>query len=161
MPPAPVRKPANESAPAPAPELASQRQLKPPNRPQAERKVARLPAETAPGGRVVLPSKSDIGGWLKSQAWEFLGGVDAQGNILYRFEVWLDAPPGVLGAIKRVSYDYAAPSATPKTRESDSAQGGFRVRFGGLACAQKVTVEVTMVDGRSRRAVVDGCQALN
>jgi len=134
---------------------------KPASRPRSERKVARLPPPSVPEGRVVLPSKSDIGGWLKSQAWEFIGGVDAQGNILYRFEVWLDAPPDVLGAIKRVSYDYDAPSATPKSRQSGKAQDGFRVRFGSLACARKVSVEVTMVDGRTRRAVVDGCRALN
>ncbi len=142
----------------PAPRAPVEKQA---GQPPVERKVARLPAPTAPPGISALPSSSDIGGWLKSQAWEFLGGVDEQGNILYRFEVWLEAPANVLGAIKQVSYDYDAPSATPKTRRSGKAQGGFRVRFGSLICAHKVTVEVTMADGRSARAVVDGCKALN
>lgn len=152
-----IAAPLQPSAPATPPAPVK----KPARQPPSERKVARLPAPAAPAGRSALPSKSDIGGWLKSQAWEFIGGVDAQGNILYRFELWLDAPPGVLGDIKQVSYDYDAPSATPKTRSSRKAQGGFRVRFGSMACARKVGVEVTMADGRSRRAVVDGCQALN
>lgn len=126
-----------------------------------ETDVARLTPEPAPGGRVDLPSKSDIREWLKSQAWEFLGGVDEAGNILYRFEVWLDAPSDTLRAVKSVSYVYDAPSATPPSRDSDISDGGFRVRFGGMSCAQKVTVKLTMSDGRSRRAVVDGCRALN
>ena len=140
------------------------RQIQPGETPQRESRTQaapRLPAPPAPAGVSALPSKSDIGGWLKSQAWEFLGGVDEQGNILYRFEVWLEAPSGVLGAIKQVSYVYDAPSATPEIRRSGKAQGGFRVRFGGLICARKVTIEVTMADGRSTRAVADGCKALN
>ena len=147
-----------ESRTQAAPPAPVKKRIRPP---PAEPRVARLPAPTAPAGVSALPSKSDIGGWLKSQAWEFLGGVDEQGNILYRFEVWLEAPSGVLGAIKQVSYVYDAPSATPEIRRSGKAQGGFRVRFGGLICARKVTIEVTMADGRSTRAVADGCKALN
>lgn len=154
-PPAPLRKPANVSPPAPVAEFTTRSQ------PQAGREVVSLTPAPAPVGRTALPSKSEIRDWVKSQAWEFLGGVDAQGNILYRFEVWLEAPADVLGAIKQVSYDYDAPSATPDSRDSNISDGGFRVRFGSLACAQKLTVEVTMADGRSRRAVVDGCRALN
>jgi hypothetical protein len=141
--------------PPPAPKI----KLKPAIRPEID--IARLPPEPARGGRVDLPSRSDVREWLKSQAWEFLGGVDEAGNILYRFEVWLDAPANTLGAIKSVSYVYDAPSATPPSRNSDLSDGGFRVRFGGKSCAQKVTVTLTMSDGRSRRAVVDGCRALN
>jgi hypothetical protein len=152
-PPAPVVQP--QFTPPPAPKI----KLKPAIRPEID--VARLPPETAPGGRVDLPSRSDVREWLKSQAWEFLGGVDEAGNILYRFEVWLEAPANTLGAIKSVSYVYDAPSATPPSRNSDLSDGGFRVRFGGKSCAQKVTVTLTMSDGRSRRAVVDGCRALN
>jgi hypothetical protein len=152
-PPAPVVQP--QFTPPPAPKI----KLKPAIRPEID--IARLPPEPARGGRVDLPSRSDVREWLKSQAWEFLGGVDEAGNILYRFEVWLDAPANTLGAIKSVSYVYDAPSATPPSRNSDLSDGGFRVRFGGKSCAQKVTVTLTMSDGRSRRAVVDGCRALN
>lgn len=158
-PPAPARKPENTAPAAPSSQL--DQSPGPPALPQFD--IARLPPEPAPApaGRVDLPSKSDIREWVKSQAWEFLGGVDELGNILYRFEVWLDAPSDTLSAIKSVSYEYDAPSATPPSRDSDLSKGGFRVRFGGLSCAQKVTVILTMIDGRSRRAVVDGCRALN
>ena len=151
----PVRKPQRIIPPASKPQAGP----KPSAPPEID--LARLPPEPAPGGRVNLPSKSDIRDWVKSQAWEFLGGVDEAGNILYRFEVWLEAPSNTLQAIKSVSYVYDAPSATPPSRDSDISDGGFRVRFGGLSCAQKVTVKLTMSDGRSRRAVVDGCRALN
>ncbi len=124
-----------------------------------------MPAQPAPESEprrsAGLPSKSEIREWVKSQAWEFLGGVDPQGNILYRFEVWLEAPPEIIKAIKSVSYEYEAPSATPKSRSSDKAKGGFRARFGALACAKGIAVTLTMADGRSRRVVADGCRALN
>lgn len=158
-PPEPLRKP-QKTIP---PDIQSGPEQKPKPQTKPKTDVARLTPEPAPapGGRVDLPSKSDIREWLKSQAWEFLGGVDEAGNILYRFEVWLDAPPDTLRAVKSVSYVYDAPSATPPSRDSDTSDGGFRVRFGGMSCAQKVTVKLTMSDGRSRRAVVDGCRALN
>lgn len=160
IPPVPVRKPAFDSAVtrAPVPETSPEIQI-PAEQPTQD--VARLPSESTPDSSVGLPSKSDIRDWVKSQAWEFLGGVDEQGNILYRFEVWLDAPSKMISAIKTVSYEYDAPSATPKTRESGSSKGGFRARFGALACAKKITVTVTMADGRTRRVGADGCQALN
>lgn len=160
VPPVPVRKPAFNSAttrgpvPEPSPEIQIPAE-------QSTQDVARLPSETTPDSSVGLPSKSDIRDWVKSQAWEFLGGVDEQGNILYRFEVWLDAPSNVIGAIKSVSYEYDAPSATPKTRQLDTSKGGFRARFGALACAKEITITVTMADGRTRRVGADGCQALN
>ncbi|MDA7947534.1 MAG: hypothetical protein MPJ78_08650, partial [Hyphomicrobiaceae bacterium] len=119
------------------------------------------PAPQASGGGSGLPSVSAINSWVKSQAWEFLGGVDAQGNILYRFEVWLDAPASELKNVKSVAYDYDAPSATPKSRESNRAEGGFRVRFGSLACAKQITITLTMSDGRKQRAKADGCRVLN
>jgi hypothetical protein len=124
-----------------------------------------LPAEPTPeaepGRRAGLPSKSEIREWVKSQAWEFLGGVDTQGNILYRFEVWLDAPQKVLSSIDSVTYEYDAPSATPKSRESNQVNGGFRARFGAMACSKDITVTLKMTDGSTRRTKVDGCQALN
>lgn len=128
--------------------------------------VARLPSQSTPDlppptQDSAPPSSSEISGWVRSQAWEFLGGVDAQGNILYRFEVWLEAPPGKLDGVKSVSYEYDAPSATPKTRETSEAKSGFRARFGSLACAKEITIVLTMKDGSKQKAVADGCRTLN
>lgn len=160
VPPAPLRKPVNDVV-AVLPSTATEV----PSVPRADERVARLPDESANATPRIIgtdpPSRGDIQDWLKSQAWEFLGGVDPQGNILYRFEVWLDAPRDVLNGIKSVSYVYDAPSATPEQRESDDSKSGFRARFGSLACSKKVTVVVTMADGSRQQAVADGCRALN
>ncbi len=163
-PPTPSRKPGGERASAPPPP-AEQDAPKRTLPWQIPGETAGLPPEPPPapdasgGGR--LPPASAIRQWVKSQAWEFLGGVDSQGNILYRFEVWLEAPQNELKAIKSVAYEYDAPSATPKSRETDRSDGGFRVRFGGLACAKELTITLTMADGRKQRTKVDGCQVLN
>mgnify|MGYP000117913635 CR=1 FL=1 len=159
-PPAPRRKPENKEAPPPAQDGSGA-----PLPWTGDRDVASVPPSTQPdtvgesaGG---LPARADVRDWLRSQAWEFLGGVDPQGNILYRFEVWLDAPAGMLDGVKSVTYVYDAPSATPGERSSDNAKNGFRARFGSLACSKKVTVTLTMADGRTQETVADGCRALN
>lgn len=159
-PPMPLRKPENDGVTDVAPPGESTSQ---PSIDTSE--IARLRDEPERAGPIIsgadAPSGSDIQDWLRSQAWEFLGGVDPQGNILYRFEVWLDAPRDVLNGIKSVSYLYDAPSATPGERESDDAKSGFRARFGSLSCSKNVTVVVTMADGSSQQAIADGCRALN
>lgn len=165
-PPDPFRKPENEPPSVPAvteeSETASEAAL-PLSQGQdlASLPPAQVPPDAEEGVPAGLPSKADIRNWLRSQAWEFLGGVDPQGNILYRFEVWLDAPPEVLKSIKSVAYEYDAPSATPKSRQVDQPKGGFRARFGSLACSKNVTITVTMADGNTRRTTADGCRALN
>ncbi len=162
----PTRKPVIVRAPPPAPEpewTTPRAQL--PKEPQKKQKVTRLPSQPAPqaagGSSGGSFSKSEIREMVKSQAWEFLGGVDAKGNILYRFEVWLDAPQNVLSRIDSVTYDYDAPSATPKSREANQVIGGFRARFGALACSKDITVTLKMTDGSKRSARADGCRALN
>lgn len=162
----PARKPviARAPQPAPGPEWTVPREQLPKDE-KTSQQTARLPSRPAPesdsaGGGGGF-SKSEIRQMVKSQAWEFLGGVDAKGNILYRFEVWLDAPQNVLSRIDSVTYDYDAPSATPKSRQANQVIGGFRARFGALACSKDITVTVKMSDGSTRSARADGCQALN
>jgi len=159
-PPVPLRKPRKEAIAADAPSLDETIKAV-----REEQQVARLQEEPDRAGPIIsgadTPSRSDIQDWLRSQAWEFLGGVDPQGNILYRFEVWLDAPRSVLNGIKSVSYVYDAPSATPGERNSDDSKSGFRARFGSLSCSKSVTVIVTMADGSRQQAVADGCRALS
>lgn len=159
-PPAPRRKPEKDALPP-----AAQDGSPAPLPWDGDRDVASVPpstqADTGQESAGGLPARADVRDWLRSQAWEFLGGVDPQGNILYRFEVWLDAPPGALDGVKSVTYVYDAPSATPGERSSDNAKNGFRARFGSLACSKKVTVTLTMADGSTQQAVADGCRALN
>ena len=159
-PPVPLRKPVNEAAVAEVPSVDEAIKAV-----REEQRIASLQPEPDQAGPIIsgadAPSRSDIQDWVRSQAWEFLGGVDPQGNILYRFEVWLDAPRNILDGIKSVSYTYDAPSATPGERNSEDSKSGFRARFGSLSCSKNVTVAVTMADGSTQRATVDGCRALN
>lgn len=108
-----------------------------------------------------LPSESDIRSWVRAEAEEAVGGVDEQGMPLYRFNVWLDAPDETRQKIASVAYNFDAPSAKPREQSSTEKQGGFRVKFGGASCARTVLVTVTLDDGRSQMADVDGCAILN
>lgn len=127
----------------------------------ANTRVASIPPQPAPAGRVDLPSGSDIGGWIRSAAREFVGGVDADGLPLYRFDLWLDMPDAVRAQVRSVAYEYLAPGAQPPTQSSSDAKNKFRVKFGAAACAEKAKVTLTMADGQQRQVTVDGCRILN
>lgn len=124
-------------------------------------KVARAPDPAASASPVALPSEETLGSWARAQAREFVGGVDENGNILYRFDVWLEMPEAVRKEAVSVAYAFDAPSATPPEQTSNDASSGFRVKFGGAACAQTVRISMTFADGRTRDAEVDGCKILN
>lgn len=133
-----------ERKPAPEPEGAAPQPTTPPA-PEAE----------------ALPPAAELEGWIRATALEFAGGVDAQGNILYRFEFWLEAPAEVRRRLVEVAYDYDAPSVQPDRRQSsDKRQDGFRVRFGALSCVGALTLTLTYDDGRSQRITADGCGVL-
>ena len=108
-----------------------------------------------------LPTAGELQGWVKSQAREFVGGVDEAGNILYRFDVWLDAPADQKHRIVAVDYAFDAPSAKPETQASKDRDSGFRVKFGGLSCARAVGLTVTFDNGEKREIEVDGCRILD
>lgn len=108
-----------------------------------------------------LPTSSQVRDWIRSQAREFVGGVDSEGMPLYRFELWLEAPEAARERIRSVSYEYPAPSADPPEQSSGEAQSGFRVRFAAAACAEQATVRLVMDDGREQTVDFDGCRALN
>ncbi len=108
-----------------------------------------------------LPSESEIRSWVRAEAEEAVGGVGEDGMPLYRFNVWLDAPDETRQKIASVAYNFDAPSATPKEQSSTEKKGGFRVKFGGASCARTMLVTITLDDGRSQMAEVDGCVILN
>lgn len=156
-----------------APEKPSTAQAEPPdNAPQIslpwqsgdtgarnETQLAALPPEASEP--VDLPGRSEIRGWARSAAREFVGGVDADGMPLYRFDVWLDAPENIRAQIRSVTYEYRAPSAKPSAQSSSDTGSGFRVKFGAAACAEKATITVVMKDGQERSVDVNGCRILN
>lgn len=157
-PPIPDPRPQLKARTAPAPALPWQGEAKP----KAEKPpvVANLPRQGT-SEPVRLPSRSDVRGWIRSTAREFVGGVDADGLPLYRFDIWLEAPEGVRAQIQQVSYEYLAPSAKPPLQNSNDSKSGFRVKFGAAACAEKARIMLTMNDGNTRKVNVDGCQILH
>jgi hypothetical protein len=112
-------------------------------------------------GPVALPPAREVGAWLKGTAMEFVGGVDDHGRPLYRFEFWLEPPAELKSRLAKVAYDFDAPSATPRAQSSQERNTGFKVRFGGLSCSDRVTVTLTFDDGQSQKVAVDGCSLLS
>ncbi|MGI9382400.1 MAG: hypothetical protein ACR2PO_04540 [Methyloligellaceae bacterium] len=123
-------------------------------------RVARVPPDTAPDGALSLPPKAALKRWLRSSAREFVGGVDEQGNILYRFDIRLEVPDDLRPKVVEVAYDYNAPSVRPRSQASKTAKDGFQVKFGALACAGTMKVTVTFEDGRTQQVEADGCSLL-
>lgn len=161
-PPLPDRAPASPAVAEPTASPPAKLPWQPDARQDAgTRSVASLPQPAEAGETVALPSRSDLRGWVRSSAREFVGGVDADGMPLYRFDLWLEAPDRVRGGIQAVTYEYRAPSAKPSRQDSSEAGTGFRVKFGAAACAETATVTLVMKDGRERRVNVDGCKILN
>lgn len=108
-----------------------------------------------------MPKPDTIKGWIRAQAREFVGGVDAEGLPLYRFDIWLDMPDDVRERAISVAYVFDAPSAQPPEQTSKDAKSGFRVKFGGAACAKTIAVTVTFADEQTRKVIVDGCEVMN
>lgn len=125
-----------------------------------QQRMARVPPDAAPDGALSLPPPAALKRWLRSQAREFVGGVDEQGNILYRFEIQLEAPDDLRPKVIEVAYDYNAPSVRPRSQSSKTAKDSFRVSFGALSCAGTVSVKVTFEDGRTQQVEADGCRIL-
>ncbi len=150
--------------PAAIPKQAYRKRVEPAPGPRTvaeDKRVTRLPPATKPPSAAALPSPAKLERWLRSTAREFVGGVDAQGNMLYRFEVWLEAPKEVGRRLVEVAYDYDAPSVQPGRRQSSKKRkDGFRVRFGALICARSLTLTLTYEDGRTQQLTVDGCSIL-
>jgi len=137
--------PAGQVSPQPPPPIESP--------PDEATKTAAIPSG--------LPTAGELGGWVKSQAREFVGGVDQAGNILYRFDVWLEPPIDQKQRMVAADYAFDAPSAQPTTESSKNRDTGFRVKFGGLSCARSVAVTVTFINGEKRETEVDGCRILD
>jgi hypothetical protein len=114
----------------------------------------------APAGiaRVQLPASGAVESWVKARATEIKGEDRAQP--LYDFELWLDAPAEVKQRLVAVAYDFNTPAIMPQTQISSEQKTGFRVRVGGLTCADKITVTLKFNDGQYQQVAVDGCRLL-
>jgi hypothetical protein len=59
-----------------------------------------------------------------------------------------------------VAYAFDSPAVMPQAQVSSEQKTGFRVAFGGLACADKVTLTLKFKDGQSQQVDLDGCRLL-
>jgi hypothetical protein len=118
-----------------------------------------LPVKTAPSASAVhLPARSDVETWVKAQVTEIKG--EDRARPLHHFELWLDAPEEVRKRLVAVAYDFNTPAVQPQMQMSSEQKTGFRVRVGGLTCADKITVTLRFDDGRSQQVAIDGCKLL-
>jgi hypothetical protein len=106
-----------------------------------------------------LPAEKDIVAWVKAKASEIKGHDRARP--LYHFEFWVEPPQALKGKLAGVTYEFNTPAVMPQSQMSLEEKSGFRVRAGGLVCADKVTVTVRFKDGRARRVEVDGCKLVS
>lgn len=129
--------------------------------PPKSEKPMEPPKPEEPKSVSTIPAPEIIKGWIRAQAREFVGGVDAEGIPLYRFDIWLEMPDDVKKQAKSVAYVFDAPSAQPPEQSSKDSKNGFRVKFGGAACAKSLAVTVTFADEQMRKVIVDGCEIVN
>jgi hypothetical protein len=117
-----------------------------------------VPQASAASGSASRLQMGDIQAWVKSKAAALAGGVDDRGRALYRFELWVEPPAEVKQRLVSVAYDFGSPSAQPRTQESSEHETGFRVRYGSLSCADKITLTLKFNDGQSQQLAVNGCK---
>jgi hypothetical protein len=117
-----------------------------------------MEAPQAAAQSLAHPDGRAVETWVKAKAMEVKGPERARP--LYHFEFWLDAPEEVKQRLVAVAYEFNTPAVMPQALISREKVTGFRVRAGGLTCADKVTVTLKFTDGSSRQVEVDGCRLL-
>jgi hypothetical protein len=105
-----------------------------------------------------LPSSGEIEAWVKSKATEFKG--DERRRRLFHFELWLEPPADVKKRLVAVSYVFATPAVMPQSQISNEQKTGFRIVFGGMTCAEKITLTLQFADGGTQQVEIDGCRLL-
>ena len=107
-----------------------------------------------------LPLARDVETWVKGKATQFNSEERGRGR-LFHFELWLEPPAKVKERLVAVAYAFDTPAVMPQAQVSNEQKTGFRVAFGGLACADKVTLTLKFNDGQSQQVAVDGCRPLS
>jgi hypothetical protein len=137
-----------ESADAPAPKAA------------ALETEGAMPAPAPEPPSAALPAARDVEKWVKGKATQFNSEERGRGR-LFHFELWLEPPAKVKERLVAVAYAFDTPAVMPQAQVSNEQKTGFRVAFGGLACADKVTLTLKFNDGQSQQVAVDGCRLLS
>ncbi len=120
---------------------------------------AAAPAQEPKAAPMPLPAAAEVESWVKAKATEIKG--EDRARPLYDFEFWIEAPAEIKQRLLAVAYDFNTPAVMPQSQVSREQSTGFRIRVGGLACADKVTVTLKFKDGQSQQVAVDGCRLLS
>jgi hypothetical protein len=116
------------------------------------------PAQAPKPARLPLPAAAEVESWVKAKATPIKG--EDRGRPLYDFEFWLDPPAEIKQRLVAVAYDFSTPAVMPQSQVSSEQTTGFRIRVGGLACADKITLTLKFKDGQSQQVAIDGCKLL-
>jgi hypothetical protein len=125
--------------------------------------AAAAQAAAAPAPKLLaaeLPLARDVEAWVKGRATQFNSEERGRGR-LFHFELWLEPPAKMKERLVAVAYSFDTPAVMPQAQVSSEQKTGFRVAFGGLACADKVTLTLKFNDGQSQQVAVDGCRLLS
>jgi len=127
-----------------------------PGAPQPSRFGPSVPAPGAASEPAFDLSASAAGGWVKAKSTQFKGANRARP--MFHFELWVEPPDAIKQRLIAVAYDVEAGAVQPRVQQSRERQTGFRVGFGGLSCADKITLTLMFDDGRSQEVDIDGCK---
>jgi hypothetical protein len=116
-----------------------------------------MPAPEPPSA--ALPAARDVEKWAKGKATQFNSKERGRGR-MFHFELWLEPPAKVKERLVAVAYAFDTPAVMPQAQISNEQKTGFRVAFGGLACADKIMLTLKFSDGQSQQVAVDGCRLL-
>jgi hypothetical protein len=116
------------------------------------------PSSAPPSPQEALPASGDVEAWVKASATQLKG--EDRHRPIYHFELWLEPPAAIRKRLVAVSYEFNTPAVLPQSQISHEGQTGFRIRAGGLTCADNVTVTLKFDDGRSQQVAVDSCRLL-
>jgi len=125
----------------------------------AQKKTTPNGAAPAPQAAVALPAGGEVKQWIKSKVTEIKGS--ARSRPLYHFELWLEPPVEMKQRLVGVSYAFNSPAIRPQSQASSDKTNGFRIRAGGLACADEVKLALRFDDGGSQTVALDGCKLLS
>jgi hypothetical protein len=115
--------------------------------------------QQASGALAELPASGVVAAWVKAKAVKIKG--EDRARPLYHFEFWIEPPDDIRKQLAAVAYEFSTPAVRPQSQMSSEKMTGFRVSAGGLACADKITVTLRFMDGRSQQVDVDGCRLLS
>ncbi len=83
------------------------------------------------------------------------------GRQIYKYSLWLEAPPAEKAKIARVSYFFNHPTFIHKTQASSNPEEGFRISYNGWGCLSSVIITLALKNGPEQKIDFNMCGALD